>query len=52
MLGPLPDERLIYRAANGQVYYPHTDRRGSTVALSQGAAGQGRPRQGALDAPI
>ena len=42
VLGPLPDERLIYRAADGQVYYPHTDRRGSTVALSQGAAGQGQ----------
>jgi RHS repeat-associated protein len=35
VLGPLPDERLIYRAADGQVYYPHTDRRGSTVALSR-----------------
>lgn len=36
VLGPLPDERLIYRAADGQIYYPHTDRRGSTVALSKG----------------
>lgn len=39
VLGPNPDERLIYAVRSGgttTVRYPHTDIRGSTVALSQG----------------
>lgn len=38
VLGPNPDERLIWVDGAGTVRYPHTDRRGSTIAVSQ--AGQ------------
>ncbi len=34
VLGPDPDERLAFKDVNGTVYYPHTDRQGSTIAMS------------------
>ncbi len=34
VLGPDPDERLAFENVNGTVYYPHTDRQGSTIAMS------------------
>jgi RHS repeat-associated protein len=39
VLGPSPDERLVFQdmgpgGVAGTVYYPHTDRQGSTIALS------------------
>ena len=65
VLGPLPDERLIVmegRGAGRVVSYPHTDRRGSTVALSQAgqavetyaydAFGRGRPDDGPAGYPF
>ncbi len=65
VLGPLPDERLIWmegRGANRQVSYPHTDRRGSTIALSRGGQavntyaydeyGQGRAQDGVTGYPF
>jgi RHS repeat-associated protein len=32
--GPNPDERLAFIDLNGSIYYPHTDRQGSAIALS------------------
>jgi len=65
VLGPLPDERLIWmegRGADRQVSYPHTDRRGSTIALSRGGQavatyaydeyGQGRAQDGVTGYPF
>lgn len=36
VLGPNPDERLIFVDQDGSIAYPHTDRLGSTIALSKG----------------
>ncbi|MDO1559894.1 RHS repeat-associated core domain-containing protein [Brevundimonas sp. 2R-24] len=38
VLGPNPDERLIYIDHQNQAFYPHTDKRGSTIALSRNGA--------------
>jgi RHS repeat-associated protein len=62
LFGPNPDERLAYRdpvpgspATSGVVYYPHTDRQGSTIAITTSAGANaltrvygpyGEPRQG------
>ena len=34
VLGPEPDERLAVFDVDGSLYFPHTDRQGSTIALS------------------
>lgn len=33
--GVLPDERLLFKDTDGALRYPHTDRQGTTIALSQ-----------------
>ena len=38
VLGPEPDERLMWEDVDGSLYYPHTDRQGSTIALSKGGS--------------
>ena len=59
VLGSNPDERLAFRDTNGTVYYPHTDRQGTTIALSTGGqslltrtyGAYGEPRQSLAAAP-
>jgi len=38
VLGPDPDERWLFVDINSGSYYPHTDREGSTIALSYAGA--------------
>ena len=47
LLGPEPDERLMYVDTDGSVYFPHADRQGSTIALSKGGSAATQWRYGA-----
>ena len=38
VLGPEPDERLAFADVDGSVWFPHTDRQGSVIALSRGGS--------------
>jgi RHS repeat-associated protein len=38
VLGPAPDERWAFLDFDGSTYYPHTDRDGTTIALSDAGA--------------